>query len=46
MPLQRTARVDLGDGVAERAGFVRDPGRDGRREVEGESWPVLAYRLP
>jgi len=31
--------------VAERAGFVRDPGRDGSREVEGENWPVVAYRL-
>ena len=31
--------------VAERAGFVRDPERDGSREVKGQDWPVVAYRL-
>jgi ribosomal-protein-alanine N-acetyltransferase len=31
--------------VAERAGFERDPARDGRREVKGESWPIVAYCL-
>ena len=30
--------------VAEQAGFVRDPERDGDREVKGATWPTLAYR--
>ncbi len=29
--------------VAERAGYVRDPGRDGIREVKDRSWPTVAY---
>jgi ribosomal-protein-alanine N-acetyltransferase len=31
--------------VAERAGFLRDPGRDSSREVKGGTWPTIAYRL-
>lgn len=31
--------------VAERAGFARDPGWDKVREVKGELWPTVAYRL-
>jgi RimJ/RimL family protein N-acetyltransferase len=30
--------------TAEKAGFVRDPERDGEREVKGELWPTVAYR--
>ena len=30
--------------VAERAGFVRDPGRDGTRQVKGQVWATVAYR--
>ncbi|SNY71226.1 GNAT family N-acetyltransferase [Paractinoplanes atraurantiacus] len=32
--------------VAERAGFVREPERDRRRQVKGEWWPTVAYRRP
>lgn len=30
--------------VAEKAGFVRDPDRDGSRTVKGDTWHTLAYR--
>lgn len=32
-------------GVAERAGFVRDPALDESREVKGGTWPLCGYRL-
>ncbi|GAB2812829.1 GNAT family N-acetyltransferase [Lentzea nigeriaca] len=32
--------------VAERAGFVRDPGRDQDREIKGTIWPTMSYQLP
>jgi RimJ/RimL family protein N-acetyltransferase len=43
--LRLTARADnLGSrAVAERAGFVRDPGRDERREVKGQIADWVAY---
>jgi len=31
--------------VALRAGFVRDPTRDGRREIKGTIWETVAFRL-
>lgn len=31
--------------VAERAGFVRDPARDGDREIKDHLWPTVAYHL-
>lgn len=31
--------------VAERAGYERDPERDGRLETNGEAWQTAAYRL-
>ncbi len=30
--------------VAEKAGFVRDPDRDGQRQVKGATWQTVAYR--
>jgi len=32
-------------GVAERAGYHRDPGHDREREVKGDTWLTVAYRL-
>jgi RimJ/RimL family protein N-acetyltransferase len=29
--------------VAERAGYVRDPRRDQRRQVKGQTWPTVGY---
>lgn len=29
--------------VAERAGYVRDTGRDRLRQVKGDTWPTVAY---
>ncbi|MDX8029090.1 GNAT family N-acetyltransferase [Lentzea sp. BCCO 10_0856] len=41
-----THRDNLGSRkVAERAGFVRDPARDQDREIKGEVWPTVAYKL-
>jgi len=31
--------------VALRAGFVRDPTRDGLREIKGAIWETAAFRL-
>jgi RimJ/RimL family protein N-acetyltransferase len=31
--------------VAERAAYARDPDRDERRQIRGETWPMVAYVL-
>jgi ribosomal-protein-alanine N-acetyltransferase len=31
--------------VAERAGYTRDPDRDERRQIKGQTWPMVAYVL-
>ena len=31
--------------AAVRAGYRRDPGRDGSQEVKGTVWPMLGYAL-
>ena len=45
--LRLRAHIDNGPSraVAERAGFTRDPDRDERRQIKGETWPMVAYVL-
>lgn len=31
--------------VAERAGYTRDPDRDERKQIKGQTWPMVAYVL-